>query len=68
MAHESNRRSGIGAEIVSQLVERGFDLFDAAPVIVAGLDVPMPYSRPLEAMVISNQRKIKEAVHKVMGR
>ena len=66
VAHESNRRSGIGAEIVSQLVERGFDLFDAPPAIVAGLDVPMPYNRTLEAMVIPSEQKIKDAVHALM--
>lgn len=68
VAHESNRRSGVGAEIVSQLVERGFDLFDAPPVIVAGLDVPMPYNRTLEAMVIPSEQKIKDAVYTVMNR
>jgi len=68
VAHESNRRSGIGAEIVSQLVERGFDLLDAPPVIVAGLDTPMPYSRSLEALVIPSEQKIRDAVCTVVGR
>ncbi|MCD4672654.1 MAG: alpha-ketoacid dehydrogenase subunit beta [Anaerolineaceae bacterium] len=66
VTHESNRRSGIGAEIVSQVVERGFDLLDDHPVIVAGLDVPMPYNRQLEAMVIPSEEKIKNAVLKLM--
>jgi pyruvate dehydrogenase E1 component beta subunit len=66
VAHESNRRSGIGGEIVSQVVERGFDLFDAPPVIVAGTDVPMPYSRPLEHMVIPSEQDIKDAVYRVL--
>jgi len=68
VAHESNRRSGIGAEIVSQVAERGFDLLDAPPVIVAGLDIPMPYNRGLEALVIPGEQKIRNAVHTVMGR
>jgi pyruvate dehydrogenase E1 component beta subunit len=68
VVHESNRRSGIGGEIVSQLVEKGFDLLDAPPVIVAGRDVPMPYNRTLEALVIPNEQEIESAVHTVMGR
>jgi pyruvate dehydrogenase E1 component beta subunit len=66
VTHESNRRSGIGGEIVSQIVERGFDLFDAPPVVVAGGDVPMPYSRALEKLVIPNEQKIKEGVYLVL--
>ena len=66
VAHESNRRSGIGAEIVSQVVERGFDLLDEQPVIVAGLDVPMPYNRQLESLVIPDEEKLKQAVLRLM--
>jgi pyruvate dehydrogenase E1 component beta subunit len=66
VTHESNRRSGIGGEIVSQIMERGFDLFDAPPVIVAGDDVPMPYSRALEKLVIPNEQKIKEGIYRVL--
>lgn len=66
VTHESNRRSGIGGEIVSQVMERGFDLLDAPPAIVAGQDVPMPYSRALETLVIPNEQKIKDAVHRVL--
>jgi len=66
VAHESNRRSGIGGEIVSQVVERGFDLLDAPPIIVAGLDVPMPYSRALERLVIPNEQRIKDAIYRVL--
>jgi len=68
VVHEANRRSGIGGEIVSQVVERAFDQLAAPPAIVAGLDVPMPYNRGLEAMVIPNEARIKEAVLRVMGK
>jgi pyruvate dehydrogenase E1 component beta subunit len=66
VAHESNRRSGIGGEIVSQVIEQGFDLLDTKPMIVAGLDVPMPYNRSLEAMVIPSEKKLKDAIYQVM--
>jgi pyruvate/2-oxoglutarate/acetoin dehydrogenase E1 component len=66
VAHESNRRSGIGAEIVSQVVERAFEELDDKPVIVAGRDVPMPYNRTLEAMVIPGEERVKQAVLNLM--
>jgi pyruvate/2-oxoglutarate/acetoin dehydrogenase E1 component len=68
VVHESNRRSGIGGEIVSQVVERAFGELQAPPVIVAGLDVPMPYNRKLEAMVIPSEARIKTAVLDMLGR
>jgi pyruvate/2-oxoglutarate/acetoin dehydrogenase E1 component len=66
VAHESNRRSGIGAEIVSQVVERAFEDLDEKPVIVAGRDVPMPYNRTLEALVIPGEEQVKQAVLTLM--
>jgi pyruvate dehydrogenase E1 component beta subunit len=68
VVHESNRRSGIGGEIVSQVAERGFERLRAAPRIVAGRDVPMPYNRGLESLVIPNEARIAEAVRAVVGR
>jgi len=68
VSHEANRRSGIGAEIVSQVVERGFEELDERPVIVAGLNVPMPYNHTLESMVIPSEEKIKQAILKMMDR
>lgn len=68
VVHEANRRSGIGGEIVSQVVERGgFETLEAAPRIVAGLDVPMPYNRALEALVIPDEARIIETIRAVAG-
>ena len=66
VTHESNRRSGIGAEIVSQVVERGFEELDEKPVIVAGLNVAMPYNHILENMVIPREENIKQAALQLM--
>jgi pyruvate/2-oxoglutarate/acetoin dehydrogenase E1 component len=68
VVHEANRRSGIGGEIVSQVAERGFDLLAAAPRIVAGLDVPMPYNRGLEALVIPDEARIRDGILAVLDR
>jgi len=66
VTHESTRRSGIGAEIVSQVVERAFDELDERPVIVAGRNVPMPYNRALESMVIPSEERLKQAILNLM--
>ncbi len=66
VTHESNRRSGIGGEIVSQVVERAFDELDDRPVIVAGRNVPMPYNRTLESMVIPGEQRLKNAILDLM--
>jgi len=68
VTHESNRRSGIGGEIVSQVVERAFDELDERPVIVAGRNVPMPYNRTLESMVIPGEQRLKNAILDLMDR
>ena len=66
VTHESTRRSGIGAEIVSQVTERAFGELDDRPVIVAGRNVPMPYNRSLESMVIPNEEMLKQAILDLM--
>ena len=66
VTHESTRRSGIGAEIVSQVTERAFDELDERPVIVAGRNVPMPYNRTLESMVIPNEERVRDAILELM--
>jgi pyruvate/2-oxoglutarate/acetoin dehydrogenase E1 component len=66
VTHESTRRSGIGAEIVSQITERAFDELDDRPMIVAGRNVPMPYNRTLESMVIPNEERLRDAILELM--
>jgi len=66
VTHESTRRSGLGAEIVSQVTERAFDELDERPVIVAGRNVPMPYNRTLESMVIPNEERLRDAILELM--
>jgi pyruvate dehydrogenase E1 component beta subunit len=68
VAHEANLRGGLGSDIVAEIVDRGFDLLDAPPVRVGGLNVPMPYNVGLERMVIPNEESIKKAVRKTLNR
>jgi pyruvate/2-oxoglutarate/acetoin dehydrogenase E1 component len=66
IVHEGCRRGGIGAEISSQIQEEAFDYLDAPIERVGSLDVPIPYSEPLESAVIPNEEEIVEAVKKVL--
>lgn len=66
VVQEANLRGGLSSDIIAEIVERGFELLDAPPVRVGGLNVPMPYNRGLEKMVIPDVEKIKSAVLKVL--
>lgn len=67
IVHEANVRGGMGGDILSEIIERGFDLLDAPPVRVGGLNVPMPYNIELEKKVIPDGDKIKKAIEKVLN-
>ncbi|BDB96467.1 pyruvate dehydrogenase complex E1 component subunit beta [Candidatus Hydrogenosomobacter endosymbioticus] len=53
---------GVGAEIVSVINEHGFDELDSHPIRISGADVPMPYSKPLEAAAIPSVELIVKRV------
>ena len=66
-------RCGLGPEIVRQVSEfkfadgtLGFDYFDCPPVILAGKDVPIPMSEPLENAVVPSPADIIQAVKSVV--
>jgi pyruvate/2-oxoglutarate/acetoin dehydrogenase E1 component len=68
IVHEGCRRGGIGAEISSQIQEEAFDFLDAPIERVGALNVPIPYSEPLENAVIPGEEDIVMAVKKVLYR
>jgi len=68
IVHEGCRRGGIGAEVASTITEEAFDYLDAPVERVGSLDVPIPYSEPLENAVIPGEEKIISAVKKVLYR
>jgi pyruvate dehydrogenase E1 component beta subunit len=61
------RSSGVMAEVAAQIQEFGFDYLDAPIRRVSGADIPMPYSKPLEAAAIPTADDIVAAVRKTMG-
>jgi 2-oxoisovalerate dehydrogenase E1 component len=68
VAHEACMWGGFGAEVAALVQEKAFDHLDAPIVRVAAADVPIPYNRQLESLVIPGQRQIMEAVRSVCYR
>ncbi|MCS3426826.1 alpha-ketoacid dehydrogenase subunit beta [Leucobacter aridicollis] len=66
VGHEAVRDYGWGAEFVAQTVEAAWDKLDAAPVRVGGARVPIPYSQPLEEVVIPSKDDIVAAVKRTL--
>ena len=66
IVHEGCRRGGIGAEIACNIMEEAFDFLDAPIQRVGALNVPIPYSEPLENAVIPGEEEIASAVKKVL--
>jgi pyruvate dehydrogenase E1 component beta subunit len=67
VVHESPTRNGIGAEIVRRVVAEGFDYLDAPPRVLGGVDVPIPFSPPLEKFCLPQEETIAAAVREVVG-
>ena len=70
---EGYPRCGIGPEIARRVSEYrfsdgtlGFDYFDAPPAILAGKDVPIPMSEPLEDACVPTRDDIVQAVKAVL--
>ena len=66
IAHEAHRRLGIGAEVAALVQEHAFDYLDAPIQRVGAMDVPIPYSPPLESQVLPGKDHIVEAIRRVV--
>ena len=58
--------AGIGAEVAMQVIENAFDLLDAPPVRVHGVDVPLPYAANLEKLALPQADWVVSAVRKIV--
>ena len=65
---EGHRSAGVAAEIAALVAEEVFDSLRAPIRRVAALDVPIPFSPPLEAFVEPTLAKIVAAAQDVMDR
>lgn len=66
VVHEDWKNTGFGAEIVARIQDSVFDYLDAPIARVAGHDSPIPFSPPLEKIVVPDAKKIVETVNKLI--
>jgi pyruvate/2-oxoglutarate/acetoin dehydrogenase E1 component len=66
VVHESPVSCGVGAEIVRQVTDRGFDLLKQPPKVLGGKDLPIPFAKPLENAVVPQVDDIVSALRSMM--
>jgi pyruvate dehydrogenase E1 component beta subunit len=66
VVEEGWKTGGVGGEIVSLIMENGFDYLDAPVRRVSGQDIPMPYAKNLEKLAIPQLDDIVAAVKDVL--
>ena len=67
VADEGHLRGGAAADIASMVAEKGFDSLDAPVKRVASLDVPIPFSPPLERAAVADEARIERAIRELLG-
>jgi pyruvate dehydrogenase E1 component beta subunit len=65
---EDWRSYGIGAEIAATIQEDAFDYLDAPIKRVANVEVPLPYSKPLETAALTGAKQLIEAIEEMAPR
>ena len=65
--HEATRTGGFGGEVAAEVTEAAFADLDAPPVRVGGADLPVPFSKALEAEVYSAQSRLDAAVQRLLA-
>ena len=56
--HEAPLTGGFGGEVAATIAERAFEMLDAPVTRVGGLDMPVPFSKALEAIYSPHPRLI----------
>src|SRR5262249_31614686 len=65
---EDWRSYGVGAEIAATIQEETFDYLDAPVKRVASVEVPLPYSKPLELAALTGAQELEEAINALAPR
>ncbi|MFN3981459.1 MAG: alpha-ketoacid dehydrogenase subunit beta [Caldilinea sp.] len=61
VTHAANKLAGVGAEVAAMIAEYAFEWLDAPVQRIGGLDVPVPFSPPLEDAYRPNAEKLYAA-------
>lgn len=67
VVHAANRMAGIGAEIAAELSESAFEYLDAPVTRIGGLDIPIPFSPPLEDAYRPDTSRIATAIRRTVS-
>ena len=67
IADETHQSCGVAAEIAARIAETGFDKLKTRIRRVSTLDVPVPYSPPLEAHIGPSEARIMDAVRAALA-
>ncbi|KAB2921337.1 MAG: alpha-ketoacid dehydrogenase subunit beta [Bacteroidetes bacterium] len=65
IVHEDNLTGGIGGEIAAIISEKAFEHLDAPVRRLGALDIPTPYSPPLEEFFLPNAKKLTAAAREL---
>jgi pyruvate dehydrogenase E1 component beta subunit len=65
VAHQAHRLGGFGAEVAATITERAWARLSAPVERVGALDVPVPFSPPLESFVLPDAHRVAAAVRSV---
>jgi len=67
IADEGHLRGGAATDIAAMIGEKGFDFLDGPVKRVTSLDVPIPFSPPLEKAAIADEARIEAAIREAVG-
>ncbi|MGH7915990.1 MAG: alpha-ketoacid dehydrogenase subunit beta [Candidatus Binataceae bacterium] len=65
---EGHLRGGAATDIAALIGEKGFDFLDGPVKRVTSLDVPIPFSPPLEKAALADEARLEVAIRALMGR
>ena len=68
IADEGHLRGGAAADIAAIIADKGFDFLDAPVKRVTALDVPIPFSPPLEKVAVPDEARIEAGIREIVGR
>jgi pyruvate dehydrogenase E1 component beta subunit len=63
VVHESPIRCGVGGDLVRQVIDADFDALKAAPRVLAGLNLPVPFAKTLETASVP---QVEDIVHEIL--
>ncbi len=66
VANEAPKMGGLGADVSAAISEESFHHLKAPVQRVCGLDTPIPFSQPLEKIILPGKEDIKAAVRKTV--